>query len=127
MKHCEETFSLDEEFQTIYLHCKIAIEKVKKKYRYIRFGLVHVALQPLTTSGLDSAIFMAFRNYRLIRRNYSLLDVIQMRICNGPIYVNYCLNYSVDLNDPWIIDALLLDIRLPNIQNNLTTQFHGLS
>ena len=49
MKHREETFSLDEEFQTINLHCKIAIEGDKKKYRYIPFGLIHAALQPLTT------------------------------------------------------------------------------
>jgi len=33
MKDRKETSSLDEEFQTINLLCKIAIEKHKKKYR----------------------------------------------------------------------------------------------
>ena len=33
----------------------------------------------------------------------------------------------VDLNDPWIMDTLMLDIHLPNIQNDLKVQFHELS
>ena len=53
--------------------------------------------------------------------------MIQTNICNGPIYFNCCPNYSVDLNDPWIMDTLVLDIHLPNIQNDLKVQFHELS
>jgi len=53
--------------------------------------------------------------------------MIQMNICYGHIYCNRCANYSLDLNDPWNIDTLLLDIRRPNIQNNLKVQFHELS
>ena len=33
IKHHEETFSLDEEFETVNLLSKIAIENYKKKYR----------------------------------------------------------------------------------------------
>ena len=64
MKDREETSSLDEEFQTIKLLCKIAIERYKKKHRYIPFGVTQVALQPFTTSRSDCLIFTAFRDNR---------------------------------------------------------------
>ena len=41
--------------------------------------------------------------------------MIRMNILDGPIYFNCCPNYSVDLNDPLIIDILLSDIHHPNI------------
>ena len=115
MKDREETFTLDEEFQTINLLSKIAIEKYKNKRRYTRFGVTQVALEPLTTSGLDCPIFTAFRDNRLRRHKDSLLAMIRMNILDGPIYFNCCPNYSVDLNDPLIIDILLSDIHHPNI------------
>ena len=65
MKDREETFSSDEEFLTINLLSKIAIEKYKKKRRYTRFGVTRVALEPLTTSGLDFPIFTAFRDTKI--------------------------------------------------------------
>ena len=37
IKDHEETFSLDEEFETVNLLSKIAIENYKKKYRHNRF------------------------------------------------------------------------------------------
>ena len=89
--------------------------------------MIQIALKPLTRLGLDCPIFMALRDNRLIRYKDSLLDMIQTNICNGPIYFNCCPNYSVDLNDPWIMDTLVLDIHLPNIQNDLKVQFRELS
>ena len=115
MKDREETFSSDEEFLTINLLSKIAIEKYKKKRRYTRFGVTQVALEPLTTSGLHCPIFTAFRDNRLRRHKDSLLAMIRTNILDGPIYFNCCPNYSVDLNDPLIIDILLSDIHHPNI------------
>ena len=110
MKDREETFSSDEEFLTINLLSKIAIEKYKKKRRYTRFGVTQVALEPLTTSGLDCPIFSAFRDNRLRRHKDSLLAMIRTNILDGPTYFNCCPNYSVDLNDPLIIDIFLSDI-----------------
>ena len=46
MKDREETFTLDEEFQTINLLSQIAIEKYKNKRRYTRSGVTQVALEP---------------------------------------------------------------------------------
>ena len=37
IKDCEETFSFDEEFESINLLSKIAIENYKNKYGHIRF------------------------------------------------------------------------------------------
>ena len=72
--------------------------------------MTEVALEPLTTSRLDCPIFAAFRDHRLRRPKDSLLAMIRMNILDGPIYFNCCLNYSVDLNDPLIIDIFLSDI-----------------
>jgi len=131
MKDHEERFSFDEEFQTINLLPKVTVEKYKKKYIYtyiyIRFDVTQVALQPLTTSGLDCAIFVACRENRSIRHKDSLFAMIQRNICYGPIYCSCCPKYWIDLNVPRIIDTLLLDIYLPNIQNNLKVQCRELS
>ena len=81
MKDHEETSSLVEEFQTINLLSKISIEKYKRKYRYIHFGVTQVARQPFTTSGLDCLIFTAFRDNRLIHHKDSSFAMIQMNIC----------------------------------------------
>ena len=99
MKDREETFSLDEEFQTINLLSKIAVEKQKKKRRCTHFGATEVALQPLTTTGLDCPVLTVFRGNRLRRNKDSLLATIRTNILNGPIYFNCCQNYSNDLND----------------------------
>ena len=123
----KKTFSLKEEFQTINSLSKIVMEKYKKKYRYIRFGVTQVAHQPFTTSVLDCLIFTAFRGNKLMHHKDSLFAMTQTNTCDGRIYCDWCPNYSVDLNDPWIRDTLLLDIQLPNIQNNLMVQFHHLS
>jgi len=127
MKDHAETFSLDEEFQIIDFLSKIATEEYKKEYRYIRFGVTQVAFKPLTTSGLDYPIFTAFRDNKSICHKDSLFVMIQTVICYGPICYKCRPNYSVELNDDWIIDALLLDIHLPNIQNNLKVQFREFS
>jgi len=88
MKDREETSSLDDEFQTINLLSKIAVEKYKTKCRYIHFGVTQVALQPFTTSELDCLIFTAFRENRLIHHKDSSFAMIQMNICYGPTYCN---------------------------------------
>jgi len=62
IKDQEETFSLDEEFQTIRLLSKVAIKKYHEKYRHIHFGMVQIALKPLTRLRLDCPIFMALRD-----------------------------------------------------------------
>ena len=100
VKDREETFSSDEEFQTVNLLSKIVVEKQKKKCRYTHFGATQVALKPLTTLGLDCPVFTAFRGNRLRRHKDSLLVMIRTNILNGPIYFNCCPNYSHDLNDP---------------------------
>ena len=79
MKDREETFSLDQEFQTINLLSKIDVEKQKKKCRYTHFGATQVALQPLTTSGLDYAMVTAFRDNRLIRHQDPPFVTIQTK------------------------------------------------
>ena len=38
--------------------------------------------------------------------------MLQSNVCNGSIYFNYCLDYSVGLTDPWIFHTLILDAHL---------------
>jgi len=78
--------------------------------------VTQVALKPLTTSMLDCLVFTAFRDNKLMRHIDSLFAMTRMNICNGYIYFP---NYSVDLNDPWILDTSLLGIHLPNFPNIL--------
>ena len=89
--------------------------------------MIQVALKPLTRLGLNCPIFMALRDNRLIRYKDSLLAMILTNISNGPIYFNRYPNYSVYLNEPWILDTVVLDIHLANIQNDLKVQFRELS
>ena len=42
MEDHEDTFSLGEQFQTINLLSKIAIEKCGRKYKHIRFGVLRL-------------------------------------------------------------------------------------
>ena len=79
IKDHEETFSLDEEFETVNLLSKIAIENYKKKYRHNRFRVTQAALQPLTTSGLDYPMVTAFRDNRLICHKDPPLVTIQTK------------------------------------------------
>jgi len=86
LKDPYKTFSLKEEFQTINLHSKIVMEKYKKKYRYIRFGVPQAINQPFTTSVLDCLILMAFRDNKLIRHKDSLFAMSRTNICDGRMY-----------------------------------------
>ena len=101
IKDREETFSSDEEFETINLLSNIAIKKYKKKYRHIRFGVTQAGLEPLTTSGLDYPMLTAIGDNRLICHKDPSLVTIQTNNGNGPIYFNCCPYYSVGINDPW--------------------------
>jgi len=56
---------------------ELLLRNTKKKYCYIRFGVTLIALQPLTTSGLDYPVFMAVKDNRLIRQKDSLLAMIK--------------------------------------------------
>ena len=111
-------------FKPLNYFQKLRLKNIKRNIdTFIHFGMVQIALKPLTRLGLDCPIFMALRDSTLIRYKDSLLAMIQTNICNGPIYFNCCPNYSVDLNDPWIMDTLVLNIHLPNIQNDLKFNF----
>ena len=60
-----------------------------------------VALEPLTTSGLDYPILTAITDNRLICHKDPSLVTIQTNNGSGPIYFNCCPYYSVGINDPW--------------------------
>ena len=60
---------------------------------------------------------MDLRDNRLIRYKDSLWVMVQASLCDNPIYFNCCTNFSANSTYPWMLDTLVLDIRLHNITN----------
>ena len=55
---------------------------------------------------------MALRDKRFKKYKYSLLAVIQINFCKGPIFFNCYPDFTVDLTCPMTIEALKLDVRI---------------
>ncbi|XP_074271427.1 uncharacterized protein LOC141595362 [Silene latifolia] len=109
----EETRSIYYTTETLHLLSQTSLKDyIQRKYGFIHFGLVQVAIKPLVHKGIDLPIFMALRDNRLKAYKDSLLAVIQTNVCNGPVYFNCFPDFSVDLHDPLIQDALVLDIHI---------------
>ncbi|KAK9724328.1 hypothetical protein RND81_05G064500 [Saponaria officinalis] len=109
----EETRFVQSDTETLNLLSYTSIQKyIQKKYRFIHFGLVQVAVKPLVHKGIDCPIYMALRDNRLKTYKDSLLAVVQTNVCNGPVYFNCFPDYTVDLSDPLIQESLILDLHV---------------
>jgi len=77
MKDREETFSCDEEFKTINLLSRIAIEKYKKEILLYSFWCDSDCTPTFNNIRVDCPIFTAFKDNRLIHHKDSLLAMIK--------------------------------------------------
>lgn len=93
---------------------------VSQGHRYIHFGCVQIAIKPMVRLGLDCPIMLALRDKSLKTFKDSLLALANTNICQGPIYFNCFPNLSKDLEDPFILQSLILDV---NMAHNI--QFEG--
>ncbi|KAK2975741.1 hypothetical protein RJ640_022747 [Escallonia rubra] len=102
---------ISKDSQSFQLFSKSALEKHKRKFRYVHIGLVHIGITSLTKEGLDTHVWAALRDDRHLSFDDSLLGMIETSLCNGPMYFNCYPNFSVSLSDPHIMDVLTLDIK----------------
>ena len=117
IKEHEQTLSLQNEFEEIKLLSSLALEKYKQKgFNYIHFGLIQIAIKPLSRTGIDSPILMLLRDKTLLKFEDSLLGAVQSNLCNGAVYFNCAPNFQVSLHDPTILNTLTLNVHLPEIK-----------
>ena len=92
--------------------CILKISKHRKnQYNFLHIGLVQIAVQSLTSLGLNAVIILCLRDCRHNQFDDSLLGAVQTSLCKGPQYFNCYPNFSVSLTDPTIIHALTLNIK----------------
>lgn len=117
IKEHEQTLSLQNEFEEIKLLSSLALDKYRKKgFNYIYFGLIQIAIKPLSRTGIDSPILMLLRDKTLLKFEDSLLGAVQSNLCNGAVYFNCAPNFQVSLHDPTILNTLTLNVYLPEIK-----------
>jgi len=113
VKTHEEAICLQNGMQSIGMISPIAIaQHLQAKYRFKHIGLVQVAVKPLLRTGVNAPIYLALRDKRLRRYKSSLLAMIQINVCKGPIFFNCYPNFMVDLTCPMTTEALKLDVHV---------------
>ena len=70
--------SLQKEFEEIKLLSSLALDKYRQKgFNSINFGLIQIAIKPLSRTGIDSPILMLLRDKTLLKFEDSLLGAVQ--------------------------------------------------
>ena len=62
IKILEQTISLKQDYQVIRLLDNRSVERHKKDYNFIHFGMIQVAIKPLKRIGLNTPIVMCLRD-----------------------------------------------------------------
>ncbi|KAG5606712.1 hypothetical protein H5410_028204, partial [Solanum commersonii] len=91
-------------------------------YNYLHIGLVQVAVKPLFRKGLDIPVCVLLRDDHFLNFDDSLLGVLQSNLAAGPVYFNCYPNFSVDINDPNVMDSLTLNVKTKNLNSKANTR-----
>jgi hypothetical protein len=110
IKTVERTYSLKQSFETIQLLSRKEIDKNIDNFSFIHFGLVQVAVKPLTRQGLNASVFLGLRDGRFKIYQDGLLGMIESSLYKGPIYFDCYPNFAVSLTDETVLQTLELDI-----------------
>ena len=62
------------------------------------------------------------RDARILNVNDSLLGILESNLAQGPVYFNCYLNYSVEIEDPNILDTMTLNVKTKNMNRKLGTK-----
>ncbi|CAL5403725.1 unnamed protein product [Camellia sinensis] len=124
IKKLENTVFIRGEFEEFQLLEKRAIEEQRRKYIFLHFGLLQVAVKPLTASGLKSSVLVCLRDRRWLNFRQSLLAVAQSKLSDGPIYFNCYPDYPVSLTDPYILETINLSIKTDDLQEESVVADH---
>jgi hypothetical protein len=76
IKTVERTYSLKQSFETIQLLSHQEIDKNINNFSFIHFGLVQVAVKPLTRQGLNTSVFLGLRDSRFKIYQDALLGMV---------------------------------------------------
>ena len=110
IKTVEITYSLKQSFETIQLISRKEIDKTIDNFSFIHFGLVQVAVKPLTKQGLNISVFLGLRDGRFKIYQDALLGMVESSLYKCPIYFNCYPNFAVSLIDETVLQTLELDI-----------------
>ena len=110
IKTVEKTYSLKQNFETIQLLSRQEIDKNKDNFSFIHFGLVQVAVKPLTRQGLNTSVFLGLRDGRFKIYQDALLGMVKSFLYKGPIYFDCYPNFVVSLKEKTMLQTLELDI-----------------
>ena len=119
IKTCESTIAINNSLEIIHLLKEKDLDKYKSNFNYLHIGLVQVVVKPLFRRGLDIPVCVLLRDDRFLNSDNSLLGVLQSNLANGPVYFNCYSNFSVDINDPNVIDTLTLNVKTKNLNNKI--------
>ncbi|KAM3198755.1 hypothetical protein P3L10_034506 [Capsicum annuum] len=122
IKTSESTVAINNSLEIIQLFNELDINRFKNQFNYLHVGLVQVAIKPLFRQGLDIPVCAILRDARLLNFDDSLLGVIQSNLSDGPVYFNCYPNFSVDINDPNIMDVLTLNVKTKNMNSKDNTR-----
>ena len=77
IKTLERTYSLKQSFETLRLLNSDDIDKNIKNFSFIHFGLVQVAVKPLTRQGLNTSVLLCLRDGRFKIYKDVLLGMVE--------------------------------------------------
>ena len=122
IKTCESTSAINSSLQTSKLLIAADIDMYRKEFKFLHIGLVQVAVKPLFRKGLNILICLMLRDARLLNVDDSLLGILESNLAQGPVYFNCYPNFSVEIEDPNILDTLTLNVKTKNMNSKLGTR-----
>ncbi|KAG5577364.1 hypothetical protein H5410_057498 [Solanum commersonii] len=122
IKTCESTIAINNSLEIIRLLKDNDISRYKFDYNYLHIGLVHVVVKPLFRKGLDIPVCVVLRDGRFLNFDDSMIGVLQSNLADGPIYFNCYPNFSIDINDPNVMDSLTINVKTKNLNNKINTR-----
>ncbi|XP_052177242.1 uncharacterized protein LOC127791414 [Diospyros lotus] len=113
----KKTVPIRGEYVELHLLDTQAVRHHMIKYGYLHFGLVQVAVKPLTAAGLDCSVLVCLRDCRFLKFHQSLLAAAQASLRHGPIYFDCYPSYPVSLSDAAKPRTWALSIKIESSRN----------
>ena len=104
--------SLEQDDQVIRLLESKSIERHKRDYNFIHFGMIQVTAKPLKRIGLNTSIVMCLRDNRHLDYRDSIIGVVQAGLNYGPVYFQCYPNFTIRLRDADILDSVVLRVKI---------------
>ena len=111
IKTLEHTISLEQDDQVIRLLDSKSIERHKRDYNFIHFGMIQVIAKPLTRISLNASIIICLWDNRHLEYRDSIIGTVQAGLNDGPIYFQCYPNFTVRLRDVDILYSVVLHVK----------------